>query len=270
MKNNGKSPTFKFVSGEERRPSEVQWVSRNWRLPGATHSSADLTWIWKWLEIQAPELSELEGVELELGSCCSDLDKQVSDEICRTWRDHLRSHFVFRPRHAPEWLRTQFLRVVFLANEEELTGNTFTTSLNTTNPNTYVKFIFLRTSPLTLANISCHIYKQKKKKLSVSMTRGPPETQISGQLYQCASWSQDTGHYNELHWLQYLHSPGKAFIWKKEKWEARGITKWKKWSSGLLGFEPGTLCFPGQRSSLQVTIRGEWSSNPTWSIGNIV
>ena len=28
-------------------------------------------------------------------------------------------------------------------------GKTFTTSLNTTNPNTYVKFIFLRTSPLT-------------------------------------------------------------------------------------------------------------------------
>ena len=47
MKNNGKSPTFKFVSGEERRPSEVQRVSRNWRLPGATHSSADLTWIRK-------------------------------------------------------------------------------------------------------------------------------------------------------------------------------------------------------------------------------
>ena len=43
MKNNGKSPTFKFVSGEERRPSEVQRVSRGWRLPGATHSSADLT-----------------------------------------------------------------------------------------------------------------------------------------------------------------------------------------------------------------------------------
>ena len=47
MKNNGKSPTFKFVSGEERRPSEVQRVSRDWRLPGATHSSADLTWIRK-------------------------------------------------------------------------------------------------------------------------------------------------------------------------------------------------------------------------------
>ena len=47
MKNNGKSPTFKFVSGEERRPSEVRRVSRGWRLPGATHSSADLTWIRK-------------------------------------------------------------------------------------------------------------------------------------------------------------------------------------------------------------------------------
>ena len=63
-------------------------------------------------------------------------------------RDHLRSHFVFRPRHAPEWLRAQFLPVVFLANEEELIGKTITTSLNTTNPKTYVKFIFLRTSPL--------------------------------------------------------------------------------------------------------------------------
>ena len=44
MKNNGKSPIFKFVSGEERRPSEVQLVSRGWRLPGAMHSSADPTW----------------------------------------------------------------------------------------------------------------------------------------------------------------------------------------------------------------------------------
>ena len=84
MKHNGKSSTFKFVSGEERRPSEVQRVSRDWRLPGATHSSADLTWIRKWLKTQAPELSELESVGLELGSCCSNFDKQVSDEICRT------------------------------------------------------------------------------------------------------------------------------------------------------------------------------------------
>ena len=83
-KNNGKSPTSKFVSGEEKRPSEVQRVSRGWCLPGATHSSADLTWIRKSLEIQAPELSEPESVELELGSCCSDLDKQVSDKICWT------------------------------------------------------------------------------------------------------------------------------------------------------------------------------------------
>ena len=63
-------------------------------------------------------------------------------------RDNLRSHFVFGPRHAPEWLRARFLPVVFLTNKEELTGKTFTTSLTTTNPNTYVKFIFLRTSPL--------------------------------------------------------------------------------------------------------------------------
>ena len=83
MKNNGKSPTFKFVSGEERRPSEDQRLSWVWHLPGTTHSSADLTWIRKWLEIRAPELSELESVEPELGSCCSDLDN-VSDEICRT------------------------------------------------------------------------------------------------------------------------------------------------------------------------------------------
>ena len=84
MKNNGKSPTLKFVSGEERRPSEVQRVSRNWCHPGAMHSSADLTWIRKWLKIQVPVLSELESVGLELGSCCSDFDKLVSDEICRT------------------------------------------------------------------------------------------------------------------------------------------------------------------------------------------
>ena len=93
MKNYGKSPTLKFVSGEERRPSEVQRVSQGWRLPGAAHSSADPTWIWKWLEIQAPELSELESVELELGRCCSDLDKQVSDEICRTQKRQLEIPF---------------------------------------------------------------------------------------------------------------------------------------------------------------------------------
>ena len=72
--------------------------------------------------------------------------------------DNLRSHFVFRPRHAPEWLRAWFLLVVFLTNEEELTGKTFTTSLTTTNPNTHVKFIFLRTSPLTY-KYSGHGYK---------------------------------------------------------------------------------------------------------------
>ena len=45
----------------------------------------------------------MESVELELGSCCSDLDKQVSDEICRTPKRQFEIPliFVFRPRHAP-------------------------------------------------------------------------------------------------------------------------------------------------------------------------
>ena len=73
-------------------------------------------------------------------------------------RDNLRSHFISRPCHAPKWLRDRFLPVVFLASEEELTWKTFPTSLNTTNPNTYVKFIFLRTSPL----INCGVSQQKR------------------------------------------------------------------------------------------------------------
>ena len=78
--------------------------------------------------------------------------KLVNEDLARTGRSHainLRSHFVIRPRRAPEWLRARFFGVVFLANEGELAEKSFTTSLNTTNPNTYVKFIFLRTSPLS-------------------------------------------------------------------------------------------------------------------------
>ena len=82
-------------------------------------------------------------------------------------RDNSRSHFVFRPRHAPEWFRAWFLPVVFLANEEELTGKTFTTSLNTTNPNTYMKSIFLRTSPLRCLWIT-------------TWTRGATEDNLTG------------------------------------------------------------------------------------------
>ena len=99
-------------------------------------------------KIQAPELSELESVEVELGSCCSNLDKQVSDEICRTRKRQFEIPFRLKAAACPEWLRARFLLVVFFENEEELTRKTFTTSLNTPNPNTYVKFIFLRTSPL--------------------------------------------------------------------------------------------------------------------------
>ena len=36
-------------------------------------------------------------------------------------RDYLRSHFAFRPRHAPEWLRARFLLVVFLATKKNWT-----------------------------------------------------------------------------------------------------------------------------------------------------
>ena len=84
-------------------------------------------------------------------------------------RNNLRSHFVFRPGHAPEWLRGRFLPVVFLSNEEKLTGKIFTTSLNTTNPNTYVKFIFLQTSPLKGGKE----YKHRTRKQSATLVWGP-------------------------------------------------------------------------------------------------
>ena len=86
---------------------------------------------------------------LSLGTVVLTQINKLQMKYIELGKDNLRSHFVFRPRHAPEWLRAQFPPVVFLGNEEELTGKTFTTSLDTTNPNTYVKFIFLRTSPLT-------------------------------------------------------------------------------------------------------------------------
>ena len=84
-------------------------------------------------------------------------------------RGNLRSHFVFRPCHAPEWLRARFLPVAFLANEEELTGKTFTTSLNTTNPITYVKLIFLRTSPLkSRLQFLCEVHSVSAEKVECS------------------------------------------------------------------------------------------------------
>ena len=83
MKNNGKSPTFKIVSGEERRPSEVRRVSLGWRLPGASHSSADLTWSPKMTGNPGSGAVRAGKRRAWAWSCCSDLDKQVSDEICR-------------------------------------------------------------------------------------------------------------------------------------------------------------------------------------------
>ena len=97
-------------------------------------------------------------------------------------KDNLRSHFVFRPRHAPEWLRARFPPVVFLTNEEELTGKTFTTSLNTTNPNTYVKFIFLRTSPL---KVQLQVYRCGKLGLQIALPNR-------------AKWSPENGPVHKL------------------------------------------------------------------------
>ena len=71
---------------------------------------------------------------LSLGVVVPTKIKKYRMKYVELGKDNLRSHFVLRPRRAPEWLRARFL--------------TFTTSFNTTNPNTYVKFIFLRTSPL--------------------------------------------------------------------------------------------------------------------------
>ena len=136
MKNNGKGPTFKFVSGEERRPSEVQRVARGWCLPGATQSSTDLTWIRTWLEIQAPELSELESVELELGSCCSDLDKQVSDEICRTRKRQFEIPFRHQAASCPQVTSCSIPPSRLSRKQRRTDRKDFTTSLNTTNPNT--------------------------------------------------------------------------------------------------------------------------------------
>ena len=158
MKNNGKSPTFKFVSGEERRSPEVQRVSRGWRPLDARHSSADPTWIRKWLKIQAPELSELESVELELESCCSDFDKQVSDEICRTRKRQFEIPFRLQVASCPRVTLCSIPPGRFSRKRRRTDRKDFSTSLNTTNPNTYMKFIFLRTSPLIPENPAQEIH----------------------------------------------------------------------------------------------------------------
>ena len=99
------------------------------------YMSADLTWIRKWLESLVHDPSELDRrARLDSRSIATSGQDQA-----RTGRSgpatNLRSHFVIRPRRAPEWLHARFFWAVFLANDGELTGKTFTTSLNTTNPN---------------------------------------------------------------------------------------------------------------------------------------
>ena len=148
MKNNGKSPTFKFVSGAERRPSEVQRVSRSCRpLTPRTRQRIPLESENDW-KFRLRSCQRWKASSLSLGVVVPTSINKYRMRYIGLGRDNLRSHFIFRPCHAPEWLRARFLPVIFLANEGELTGKIFSTSLNTTNPNTYMKFIFLRTSPL--------------------------------------------------------------------------------------------------------------------------
>ena len=102
MKNNGKSPTFKFVSGEERRPSEVQPVSRGWRLPGATHSSADLSGSENDWKFRLQSCQSWKASSLSLGVVAPTSINKYRMKYVGLRRDNLRAHFVFRPRHAPE------------------------------------------------------------------------------------------------------------------------------------------------------------------------
>ena len=131
-------------------------------------------------------------------------------------RNNLRSHFVFRPRHAPEWLRAQFLPVVFLSNEEELTGKTFTTSLNTTNPNTYVEFIFIRTSPLKCLLRRCHHWKSEH----LASSRRPQSKFPSTKFFLvrlCWCWAICNTHSNFLPQISYSHFSLVRTISGKEK-----------------------------------------------------
>ena len=95
MKNNGKSRTFKFVPGEERRPSEVQRVSRSWRLPGATPMSANLTWIRKWLESIVFFGSATTDQRARLDS----IDHDVQSRPGQDWQEWSRDQFEIPLRH---------------------------------------------------------------------------------------------------------------------------------------------------------------------------
>ena len=112
-------------------------------------------------------------------------------------RDNLRSHFVFRPRHAPEWLRPRFLPVVFLANEEELTRKTFTRSLNTTNPNTYVKIIFLRTSPLRKTERKMNTLRSERRNSKCSLVLW--DQLASGLVYSAWNWQKMVHAFSKIY-----------------------------------------------------------------------
>ena len=81
MKNNGKSPNSNsFLERRDDRRKFSESLGNDASLAPRTRQRISLG-SENDLEIQAPEPPELECVELELGSFCSDLDKQVSDEM---------------------------------------------------------------------------------------------------------------------------------------------------------------------------------------------
>ena len=146
------------------RPKKSHFQIRFWRGETPVGSSASLSelappwrrtyvsgshWIHKWLKrIFLFAVQQLTDVQDSTRDQSRHLVKTGPIMAGQSHATNLKSHFVFSPHRAPEWLHARFFRVVFLANEGELTGRTFTTSLNTTSPNTNVKFIFFSGLPL--------------------------------------------------------------------------------------------------------------------------
>ena len=172
MKNNGKSPTFN--SFLERRDSRRK-LSESLRA-GASLAPCLCQ------RISLGSVNDWKGSSFASATTdrCTRLDSPSiatsGQDRARTGRSghatNLRSHFVIRPCRALERLRARFFWVVFLANEGELAGKTFTTSLNTTNPNTLCEIHFSPNFPfknMTFLPVDFSLPKPKPKK-KIKMT----------------------------------------------------------------------------------------------------
>ena len=100
MKNNGKSPTFKFVSGEERRPSEVQSLGAGASLVPHTRQRISLGSESDW-KFGLRSCQSWKASSLSLGVVVPTSINKYRMRYVGLGRDSLRSHFVFRPRHCP-------------------------------------------------------------------------------------------------------------------------------------------------------------------------